>query len=90
MRKLEKSKTLPAIVQYTKDYQRITQVSFFFLFFFTIYNTVWHFVKINSDLPDLSEISGVMRETSNRVEHIMSQARSSNAPELQRSHTSLH
>ena len=47
---------------------------------------------ITLDLPDL-DISGVVRETANRVEHAMSQARSSHhgsANELQRSHTTLH
>ena len=49
------------------------------------------------DLPDLPDLSGVVRETTTRVEHIMSQARSStpnnnnnNTPELQRSYTTLH
>ncbi|XP_055539219.1 BLOC-1-related complex subunit 8 homolog [Wyeomyia smithii] len=52
---------------------------------------------ITLDLPDLPDISGVVRETTNRVEHMMSQARSSSsnssgaAPaELQRSYTTLH
>lgn len=84
MKKFEKVKSLPAIVQYTKGYQRIIQVSFFLYISYLLLSI------LNSDLPDLSEISGVMRETSNRVEHIMSQARSSNSHELQRSHTSLH
>ncbi|XP_062552769.1 BLOC-1-related complex subunit 8 homolog [Armigeres subalbatus] len=51
---------------------------------------------ITLDLPDLPDISGVMRETSNRMEHMMSQARSSSTgngtgpTELQRSYTTLH
>ncbi|XP_035912871.1 BLOC-1-related complex subunit 8 homolog [Anopheles stephensi] len=34
---------------------------------------------ITLDLPDLTDISGVVRETTNRVEHMMSQARNSNS-----------
>ncbi|XP_053697226.1 BLOC-1-related complex subunit 8 homolog [Sabethes cyaneus] len=52
---------------------------------------------ITLDLPDLPDISGVVRETTNRVEHMMSQARSSSSTssgggpaELQRSYTTLH
>lgn len=48
---------------------------------------------ITLDLPDLSDLSGVVRETTNRVEHMMTQARNStmyNGNELQRSHTTLH
>uniref|UniRef100_A0A182WFJ9 Uncharacterized protein n=1 Tax=Anopheles minimus TaxID=112268 RepID=A0A182WFJ9_9DIPT len=61
---------------------------------------------ITLDLPDLTDISGVVRETTNRVEHMMSQARNSNSninnnppsatsstggpAELQRSYTTLH
>ncbi|EAT42770.1 AAEL005735-PA [Aedes aegypti] len=51
---------------------------------------------ITLDLPDLPDISGVVRETTNRVEHMMSQARSSSSgngvgpAELQRSYTTLH
>ncbi len=48
---------------------------------------------ITLDLPDLPDLSGVVRETTNRVEHMMSQARQSssyNGSELQRSHTTLH
>ncbi|XP_058446990.1 BLOC-1-related complex subunit 8 homolog [Malaya genurostris] len=51
---------------------------------------------ITLDLPDLSDFSGVVRETTNRVEHIMSHARSSSnsnvsgPAELQRSYTTLH
>lgn len=47
---------------------------------------------ITLDLPDLPDLSGVVRETTNRVEHMMSSARSSNpgTSELQRSHTTLH
>lgn len=46
---------------------------------------------ITLDLPDLPDLSGVVRETTNRVEHMMSQARqSSTSSELQRSHTTLH
>uniref|UniRef100_A0A182P4B7 Uncharacterized protein n=1 Tax=Anopheles epiroticus TaxID=199890 RepID=A0A182P4B7_9DIPT len=33
---------------------------------------------ITLDLPDLTDLSGVVRETTNRVEHMMSQARNSN------------
>lgn len=40
------------------------------------------------DLPDLSEFS-MIRETTNRLENIMTQARGSNN-ELHRSHTTLH
>uniref|UniRef100_A0A182ITY3 Uncharacterized protein n=2 Tax=Anopheles atroparvus TaxID=41427 RepID=A0A182ITY3_ANOAO len=61
---------------------------------------------ITLDLPDLTDFSGVVRETTNRVEHMMSQARNSNSninnnssgttsttggpTELQRSYTTLH
>ncbi|XP_053674829.1 BLOC-1-related complex subunit 8 homolog [Anopheles nili] len=61
---------------------------------------------ITLDLPDLTDLSGVVRETTNRVEHMMSQARNSNSninnnppgtsnatggpAELQRSYTTLH
>lgn len=46
---------------------------------------------ITLDLPDLPDLSGVVRETTNRVEHMMSQARQSHGTEqLQRSHTTLH
>lgn len=47
---------------------------------------------ITIDLPDLPDLSGVVRETTNRVEHIMSQARQSTlgTEQLQRSHTTLH
>ncbi|XP_065091527.1 BLOC-1-related complex subunit 8 homolog [Ochlerotatus camptorhynchus] len=51
---------------------------------------------ITLDLPDLPDISGVVRETTNRVEHMMSQARTSSSgngagpAELQRSYTTLH
>lgn len=47
---------------------------------------------ITLDLPDLpATVSGVVRETTNRVEHMMSQARQSHGTEqLQRSHTTLH
>ncbi|XP_055639470.1 BLOC-1-related complex subunit 8 homolog isoform X2 [Toxorhynchites rutilus septentrionalis] len=51
---------------------------------------------ITLDLPELPDISGVVRETTNRVEHMMSQARhSSNSSgtgpaEMQRSYTTLH
>uniref|UniRef100_A0A182KGQ2 Uncharacterized protein n=1 Tax=Anopheles christyi TaxID=43041 RepID=A0A182KGQ2_9DIPT len=61
---------------------------------------------ITLDLPDLTDLSGVVRETTNRVEHMMSQARNSNSninnnastgtastggpTELQRSYTTLH
>ncbi|XP_052864773.1 BLOC-1-related complex subunit 8 homolog [Anopheles cruzii] len=34
---------------------------------------------ITLDLPDLTDLSGVVRETTNRVEHMMSQARNSNS-----------
>ncbi|XP_058125963.1 BLOC-1-related complex subunit 8 homolog [Anopheles ziemanni] len=34
---------------------------------------------ITLDLPDLTDFSGVVRETTNRVEHMMSQARNSNS-----------
>lgn len=40
------------------------------------------------DLPDLSEFS-MVRETTNRIENMMAQARGSSA-ELHRSHTTLH
>lgn len=47
------------------------------------------------DLPDLPDFSGVMRETTNRVENMMSSNRASSdgqsgVVELQRSHTTLH
>uniref|UniRef100_A0A1B0CQW8 Protein MEF2BNB homolog n=2 Tax=Lutzomyia longipalpis TaxID=7200 RepID=A0A1B0CQW8_LUTLO len=54
---------------------------------------------ITLELPDLPDISGVVRETTNRVENMMSHARNSSssaavptngATELQRSHTTLH
>lgn len=54
---------------------------------------------ITLDLPDLPDLSGVVRETTNRVEHMMSQARQSHGggggggsgtEQLQRSHTTLH
>ncbi|XP_077288855.1 BLOC-1-related complex subunit 8 homolog [Arctopsyche grandis] len=49
---------------------------------------------ITLDLPDLPDLSGVMRETTNRVENMMAHARNSSsyttASELQRSHTTLH
>lgn len=51
---------------------------------------------ITLDLPDMSDLSGVVRETTNRVEHMMSQAASSRhstgstSETLQRSHTTLH
>lgn len=49
---------------------------------------------ITLDLPDLTDFSGVVRETTHRVENMMSrnttQPSTSNAPELQRSHTTLH
>ncbi|XP_055387091.1 BLOC-1-related complex subunit 8 homolog [Condylostylus longicornis] len=40
------------------------------------------------DLPDLSDISGVVRETSNKVESMTKNI--TNQSELQRSHTTLH
>lgn len=48
------------------------------------------------DLPDFTELTGVMRETSHRMESIMSSGRengpgtSNSIGELQRSHTTLH
>lgn len=54
---------------------------------------------ITLELPDLPDLSGVVRETTNRVENMMSHARNSSssaapsgngASELQRSHTTLH
>lgn len=47
---------------------------------------------ITLDLPDLPDLSGVVRETTSRVENMMAQARNSSnyTPELQRSHTTLH
>lgn len=45
---------------------------------------------ITMDLPDLPDLSGVVRETTHRVEHMMSQARHSSTEPLQRSHTTLH
>lgn len=48
---------------------------------------------ITMDLPDLPDLSGVVRETTTRVENMMAQARSSSHgsnSELQRSHTTLH
>lgn len=58
---------------------------------------------ITLDLPDLPDLSGVMRETSNRISEHMSQARHSTgysigtagsggggSEQLQRSHTTLH
>lgn len=50
---------------------------------------------ITLDLPDLTDISGVMRDTSYRMETIMTASKenttiTSNVGELQRSHTTLH
>lgn len=46
------------------------------------------------DLPDFTDLTGVMRETSHRMESIMSSGASNmpsnNVGELQRSHTTLH
>lgn len=44
---------------------------------------------ITLDLPDLPDLSGVVRETTNRVEHMMSR-QSHGTEQLQRSHTTLH
>ena len=50
---------------------------------------------ITLDLPDLTDFSGVVRETTNRMENMMSrtnenQGTTSVNPEMQRSHTTLH
>lgn len=51
---------------------------------------------ITMDLPDLTDFSGVVRETTNRMENMMSRANATNQgtttanPEMQRSHTTLH
>ena len=50
---------------------------------------------ITLDLPDLTDISGVMRDSSYRMERIMTASKenttiTSNVGELQRSHTTLH
>ena len=44
---------------------------------------------ITLDLPDLTDISGVVRETTSRVENMMSR-HSQNDVQIQRSHTTLH
>lgn len=47
---------------------------------------------ITLDLPEMPDISGVVRETTSRVEHMMggSARTSGGTGELQRSHTTLH
>lgn len=51
---------------------------------------------ITMDLPDLTDFSGVVRETTNRMENMMSRTNTPNAgtsavnPEMQRSYTTLH